>query len=389
LAKPRREGNEVSARGGANGRPTREDVLKTPVEMIDLSRVDTVADLVDQFKTASIQARAFGKCASVYENMLTDEARPTVIIGLTGALIAAGLRKVLRDMVQEGIIDVVVSTGAILYQDFYQSQGFKHFVGDVNADNVALHELWIDRIYDTYVDEEAFRKCDRQIAQLAEKFPQETMSSRVFMDHLGKVASKDPQSFIGECHRRGVPIFCPAIADSSIGIGLVEYYQKNRTKKDRLIVDPIRDNYEITQIKGLSPKVGAIYIGGGVPKNYINDAEVMAEELGYDTEGHEYALQITADAPHWGGLSGSTLEEAQSWGKIHREATKATVYMEASLGLPLLVAHVLQKGLHKGRARVEFVWDGDTLVELRSGKKAAKKPPAKPPAKAATLRASR
>jgi deoxyhypusine synthase len=347
---------------------SREDLLKTPIQQIDLSKIETVSDLVEAYKRTSIQARNLGKVASVLENMIQDESRPTVILGITGCMMAGGQRLVLRDMIKHGLVDCIVSTGAQLYQDFYQAMGYDHYVGDVNADNVLLHELMIDRLYDTYVDEEAFRRTDHYIAELTEKMPPGNISSRIFMDRLGKVAhEKGDEGILATAHRLGVPCFVPALNDSSIGIGLTVYYKKMREAgrdQEMVRVDPIRDNWELTQIKGKSPKTGVFYIGGGVPKNYVNDVEVIAEETGFDVAGHEYAVQITTDVPHWGGLSGSTLEEAQSWGKIHKEATKATVYSEATLVLPMLTKHLLQKGLHKDRKRVRYVWDEDRLERI-------------------------
>lgn len=344
---------------------SRKEILSTPIQQIDLSQVKTVADLVEAYKGASIQARNLGRCATVYENMLLDPARPTVILGLSGALIAAGLRLVIRDMVRHGLVDCIVSTGAVLYQDFYQAMGHQHYRGDPTVDNVKLHEHFIDRIYDTYVDEEKFREVDAYIARITEQMEPRDYSTREFLRFMGEVAhKKGDRGILATCYEHNVPCFVPALNDSSIGIGLTQYYEAHRNKP-HFYLDPIRDNYELTQIKGKSKKTGVIYVGGGTPKNYINDVEVIAEVLGYDVAGHEYAFQITTDAPHWGGLSGSTLEEAQSWGKIHKEATKATVYGEASLVLPLLVGHALQRGLWKGRPRLQMVWEKEVLREIK------------------------
>ncbi|MBW3583038.1 MAG: deoxyhypusine synthase family protein [Euryarchaeota archaeon] len=347
---------------------TREDLLKTPVEQIDLSKVGRVTDLVESWKRGSIQGRSLGKCASVYENMVQDPVRPTVIMGLSGCMIAGAQRFVIRDLIKEGLIDCLVSTGAQLYQDFYQAMGYQHYMGTPDADNVALHEHWIDRLYDTYVDELAFRKTDHFIAEMTENLPPGNYSSREFLHEMGRIAyERGDRGIMATCYELGVPMFSPALNDSSIGIGLTVYYKKmiESGKRESMVrIDPIRDNWELTQIKGKSPKTGIVYIGGGTPKNYINDVEVIAEETGFDVAGHEYGFQITVDAPHWGGLSGSTLEEAQSWGKIHAEADKATVYGDATIMLPLIAAHMLQKGLHKDRLRVKYTWDIDTLVSV-------------------------
>jgi deoxyhypusine synthase len=181
------------------------------------------------------------------------------------------------------------------------------------------------------------------------------------MDLMG-ADTDDRGSILYNAHRHGVPWFVPALNDSSIGIGLVGMYAKKRQANERcMYIDPIKDAYELTQIKMRSKKTGVIYIGGGVPKNYIQQTEVIAETLGVDAGGHQYAIQITVDTPHWGGLSGCTFEEAQSWGKINAKATKAVAYVEASIGLSLMAGYIIQKGVWKGRRRLKYTWEGDLL----------------------------
>ena len=346
----------------SNVRKQRAKFLSTPVNQLDLDKVESVRDLVSAWSRTSIQSRSIAECATVYENMISDGDRPTIIIGLSGALIAGGLRKVIRDLVDAGFIDVIVSTGAIVYQDLYQATGYHHYMGTPKADDALLHDLYIDRIYDAYVDEVGFVHTDDVVGEMAASLPPHKYSTREFMYHLGMKASNDPNSIIGTAAKRGVPIFVPAIADSSIGIGLAGLYRSAKKSKQKLLqLDTIQDNYEIAQIVLKSKKTGTIYIGGGVPKNYINDAAVM---LDY-TPGHTYAFQVTTDAPHWGGLTGSTLDEAKSWGKISKKATRATAYTEATIGLPLIAAYVLDsEKLRKGRKRLRFDWDGDVLKSI-------------------------
>jgi deoxyhypusine synthase len=341
----------------------RKELLSTPVNQLDLSRATSIRALVDAWSRTSIQSRSVSECAHVYENMISDEDRPTIFLGLSGALIAGGLRKVIRDLVEAGFVDVIVSTGAIVYQDIYQAQGYKHYMGTPKADDAVLHDLYIDRIYDAYVDEVGFVKTDDVIAEIAAALPPRKYSTREFMRELGTRAAADPDSIVGTAAKRGVPIFVPAIADSSIGIGLTGLYRAAKKANEKLMqLDTIQDNYEIAQIVLKSKKTGTIYIGGGVPKNYINDAAVM---LDY-TQGHSYVFQITTDAPHWGGLTGSTLDEAKSWGKVSKKATRATAYVEATIGLPLVAGYVLESSeLTKNRKRLEFVWNADDLKEIR------------------------
>lgn len=339
----------------------RNELLSKPVKQLDLGRVKSIRDLVSAWSKTSFQSRSVSECAQVYENMISDPSRPTVMIGLSGALIAGGLRKVIRDLVEVGFIDVIVSTGAIMYQDFYQSQGFNHFMGTPNSDDALLHDLYIDRIYDTLVDEIGFVKTDDVVGEIAQKLEPKKYSTRQFMASLGEHARSDPDSILGAASRNGVPVFVPAIADSSIGIGLAGLYRAAKKARRKMMqIDTIQDNYEIAQIVLKSKKTGSIYISGGVPKNYINDAAVM---LDY-TPGHSYSFQITTDAPHWGGLTGSTLDEAKSWGKISKKATRATAYVEATVGLPLIAGYVLGSELRKGRKHLKFLWDGDLLNRI-------------------------
>ncbi|MGA8276213.1 MAG: deoxyhypusine synthase family protein [Thermoplasmata archaeon] len=345
----------------------RRALLKRSVVPVDVTRGKGLGDLLEQFQSTSIQARNLGKALEVWENALTDRKRPTILLGLSGPLIAAGLRKVLRDLVDWGVVDVVVSTGAVMYQDLYQTIGGRHWIGTPTADDVALRELYLDRIYDTYVDELKFEDTDREIGRITESFPRRPASSREYFQFLGEHFS-DPDSILATAARRGVPVFSPALIDSSIGIGLTLYYQRNRKRADRFILDAIRDNYELVQILSQSPRTAVIYIGGGTPKNWINDGIVMANyAFGREGEGHHYALQITTDVPHWGGLSGSTLDEAQSWGKISKTATRSMAHLDASIGLPLLAGALWdRRSKWQPRQRLTFDWTGDEVKIRRS-----------------------
>lgn len=345
----------------------KSDILRTPVNQIDMERIQTIDQLVTAFQGSSIQSRNLGICARVWEKMLMDKERPTIIVGLSGALIAGGMRKVIRDMIKYGLVDAIASTGAVMYQDFYQAMGGQHYVGTPTADDKVLHDLKIDRIYDTYVDEDMFEKTDKYIGKMLEKKLKPGLySSRQILDFMGSITD-DESSILHTARKYGVPVFSPALNDSSIGIGLTVYYKDN-LKKQRVTLDSIKDNYEILKIIAMSKKTAAIYIGGGTPKNWVNDAVVMANytfDRGID--GHSYAIQVTTDSPHWGGLSGSTLEEAQSWGKVHTDATHRTVNMEATIALPLLVGYLLQKGVWKGRKRLVYDWSGDDLKSIKKG----------------------
>ncbi|PIR01329.1 MAG: deoxyhypusine synthase [Nitrospinae bacterium CG11_big_fil_rev_8_21_14_0_20_45_15] len=342
----------------------KKELLNTRIAPVDFEKVESVADLVESFQSTSIQARNIGLAAGVFGKMLTDEERPTIILGLAGPLIAAGLRKVIRDMIHNKMVDVVVSTGAVMYQDYYAALGGGHYYGSALADDTKLRELFINRIYDTYVDEELFAEDDTLVGKFADTLEPRCYSTREFL-HLMSETIDDDDSILVTARKQGVPIFCPAINDSSIGIGLTEHYNNARKAgRTPITIDSIRDNYELTQIVVNSSRTAAFYVAGGVPKNYINDSVVMAFVFGKNTGGHKYALQVTTDVPHWGGLSGSTLAEAQSWGKVNKNANFAMAFVEPSVSLPLIYGYAYQKGLHKGRSALVCEWEGDVLKSL-------------------------
>lgn len=347
----------------APARRRKRALLSRPVRPVRMDPGKTVRELVEEMRGMSLQARNLGACAEVLRGMLTDPARPTVFLGLAGPLIAAGLRRVLRDLVAEGVVDVVVSTGAILYQDLYQARGYRHYQGSPEADDRLLHDLRINRIYDTYVDEDLFWETDFWCGRVADELPPGPHSSRDFLEALADRLD-DPESILVQCRRLGLPVFCPALNDSSLGIGLTEHHLRcARAGRTPLMIDSIRDNYEIAQIVARSRKTAAIFVAGGVPKNYINDATVMGYLFGV-RRAHAYALQITTAVPQDGGLSGSTLSEARSWGKVGKDARFAMAWVEPSVSLPLLAGYALELVRSRRRPRLEFVWEGETLRKL-------------------------
>jgi deoxyhypusine synthase len=358
--------------GLAGGLLSRKDrqlkrrILTDRVVQLDIQPNMRASDLVEAMAGMSIQARNLGTCATVLGRMYSDRRRPTVMLGLAGPMIAAGLRKVICRLIVGGYVDVVVSTGAILYQDIYQARGFGHYRGTPEADDKLLRDLRIDRIYDTYVDEEKFIETDIWCGRVADQLPGGAYSSRAYLDHLGSRLS-DAESIVRQCHLLGVPMFSPALNDSSIGIGLTDHRHRCLQEgRAGIAIDSIRDNYELTQIVVKSPSTAAIYVAGGVPKNYINDSIVMSYIFGLE-RGHDYAIQVTTAVTQDGGLSGSTLGEAQSWGKIKKEASFAMAWVEPSVSLPLLAAYVFDKHPSPCRARLKFEWDGQTLNRLQAG----------------------
>jgi deoxyhypusine synthase len=295
--------------------------------------------------------------------MLADKDA-VIFFGLSGAMVPGGMRKVIRDMIELNMIDVLVSTGANLYHDIFESQGYNHFVGSTAIDDCKLRELRIDRIYDTFADDTLFLEVDRLFIDFARTLEKRYYSTREFFFELGK-KTRDKDSLIRAAYNSKVPIFCPTIHDSGIGIGLTVF--SSRVKSGRKFgIDLLKDNYEIMQINKLAKSTGVFYVGGGVPKNYINQIAPMLEVFGYNDEGHRYAIQITTDHAKWGGLSGCTFEEAKSWGKIEDYTQSATVHVDATIGLPLLVAAVMEdRKLLRNRKKRRFTWKDAELKKIR------------------------
>jgi len=342
-------------------RVKRREFLNRKIKHIDLEKIENISNLLDAFQNSSFQSRNLGTCSEVFKKMLKDKD-VTIFLGLSGALVPAGMKKIICQMINHRLIDVLVSTGANLSHDFYESMGNFHYIGHSNADDEMLCKLNIDRIYDTYADDKSFSKSELFFATFPDILENRDYSTRDFFLELGKrIKSRD--SIIRACYENRVPIFCPALNDSAIGIGLTGYYMNGKNKA--FTINPIRDNYEIMQIAKMSKSTGAIYIGGGVPKNYIQQIHPMLSVFGSACRGHKYAIQITTDDPKWGGLSGCTFEEAKSWGKIQGKACYATAYVDATIGLPLLVGSVFQNKNRAKRKKKNFVWEYDKLVKIK------------------------
>ncbi len=339
-------------------------LLQHPVRSIEMKKIRSVYDLIRAFEHTSFQSRNLFKCFEVFQKMLND---PTCIIfmGLSGAMIPGGMRRVIRDMIEMKLIDVLVSTGANIFHDLFENFGYRHYVGSVEGDDDALRRHRIVRVYDALMDDNEINQVIRLLSEAPKELEERVISSRRYLEVLGN-RLKDGGSILKTASRCGVPIFVPALSDSSIGIGLTFLHARKNAPFEGLIIDQIRDNYEIAQLKRMAKTTGAIYIGGGVPKNYIQQLGPVSELLFQRESGHRFAFQVTTDDPKWGGLSGCTFEEAKSWGKIEKESAYAAVYMDATVALPLLVGAVFQEGkLCRKRKRRQFVWEGDRLKSIR------------------------
>ncbi len=296
----------------------------------------------------AFQSRNLARACKIYEKMIEDKDC-TIILCLAGSLVSAGLKKVIIDLIENNMIDSIVSTGAIVVdQDFFEGLGFNHYRGFSNADDNELRKLMIDRIYDTFIDEEDLRVCDMTIKKIADEMDSKVYSSREFIYKMGKYLDKKGKkdSFVHTAFKKEVPIFCPAFSDSSAGFGLV--FHQTEKKEKSLAIDSVKDFRELTQIKVKARDTGILMIGGGVPKNFVQDTVVAADIIGKDAPMHKYAVQLTVADERDGALSGSTLKEANSWGKVD-SGLEQMVYSEATVTFPLLASYVYHKKSWKNR----------------------------------------
>jgi deoxyhypusine synthase len=333
----------------------KSDLLKHTIQHIDIKEINTI-NLVESMEKMAFSARDLNRAARIYDTMLSDN-NCSIILTLAGSLFSAGLKKIVYDLIENNMVDAIVSTGAIMIdQDFFEALGFKHYIGSPFVDDNELRELHIDRIYDTFIDEDELRICDDTCAEIFNSLEKRPYSSRELLWEFGKYLEnnggpKVDDSVIYSAYKNNVPIFIPAFSDCSAGFGIVMHQNDNPDK--HLSFDSGKDFLELTQIKLNTDETGIFMIGGGVPKNFTQDIVVAAEILRENAPMHKYAIQITVADERDGALSGSTLKEASSWGKVET-SFEQMVYSEATLALPLIAGYVYHKGSWKNRDKREF-----------------------------------
>lgn len=332
---------------------TKKELLKRPVKHIDITSFDA-RPIIDQMDHMSFTSRDLARATEIFNMMLKDK-KCSNILTLAGSTSAGGCMKVYADMIKFGMIDAIVATGAsIVDMDFFEALGFKHYQGTPFVDDQFLRKNYIDRIYDTYIDEKDLQNCDNVIFKIANTLEPRPYSSREFIWEMGKYLkknSKKKESLIELCYDHNVPIFCPAFTDSSAGFGLVLHQVKN--PKKHMTIDSIADFRELTDIKIKAGTTGLLMVGGGVPKNFVQDTVVCAEILGVEAEMHKYAVQITVADSRDGACSSSTLKEACSWGKVDT-TYEQMVFAEATSVIPLLASDAYHRGFWKKRTRRNF-----------------------------------
>lgn len=340
----------------------KNDLLQKTVEHIDITSFDA-RNIIDAMDKMSFSSRDLARATNIFNQMLQDKDC-SVILTIAGSTSAGGCMQLYHDLVKYNMVDAIVATGAtIVDMDFFEALGHKHYQANRQVDDNQLRDLYIDRIYDTYIDEEALQDCDKTILKIADQLPPRAYSSREFIREMGKYLSTGhavkKNSLVQLAYEKNVPIFCPAFIDSSAGFGLVMHQVSRPT--NHLTIDAIKDFKELTEIKIEAGTTGLLMIGGGVPKNFAQDTVVCAELLGRNADMHRYAIQITVADVRDGACSSSTLKEACSWGKV-QTTDEQMVYAEATTVLPLLASDAYHRGYWKTRQAREFAKMFETVT---------------------------
>jgi deoxyhypusine synthase len=344
--------NNAPAKKFENNR--KAELLSKEVQHIDIKSFDA-RPIVESMRGMSFTSRDLGKATDIYNMMLADK-ECAVILTMAGSTSAGGCMDLYADLIENNMVDAIVATGAsIVDMDFFEGLGFKHYQADSTVDDRELRDMYIDRIYDTYIDEEDLQSCDHTILEIANSLEPRAYSSREFIKEMGKYLvkhGKKKNSLVKLAYEKNVPIFCPAFVDSSAGFGLVKHQVEN--PKKHIYIDAIADFRELTDLKIHAGTTGLLMIGGGVPKNFAQDTVVCAEILGHEnTPMHKYAVQITVADVRDGACSSSTLKEACSWGKVD-VTFEQMVYAEATSVLPLLASDAYHRGHWKTRKKWEL-----------------------------------
>lgn len=330
------------------------ELLSTQVEHVDIRSFDA-RPIIDAMGKMSFTSRDLARATGIY-NMMLEDKDATIFLVIAGSTSAGGCMDLYAELIRSNMVDCVVATGAtIVDMDFFEGLGHKHYQALEIPDDNTLRSLYIDRIYDTYIDEEQLQDCDHTIGRIADSLEPRGYSSREFIQAMGKYLvenGKKENSLVKLAYEHDVPIFCPAFVDSSAGFGLVKHQvERMKAGKPYMSIDAVADFRELTDIKIKAGASGLLMIGGGVPKNFIQDTVVCAEILGHDdVEMHKYAVQITVADVRDGACSSSTLQEAASWGKV-QTVHEQMVFAEAGSVMPLLASDAYHRGAWKDRPK--------------------------------------
>ena len=293
------------------------------VNQFKITENTNIDELIKSFKETGFNAKRLALSCEIYKKMV-DDKECVKFFGLAGALVPAGMQGIIYDFIKEGFIDILVTTGATLTHDIAETLGYHHLQGNVNIDEIKdedLREIEMNRIYDVFLPNDVYKGIEDFVSQL--KIADNNMSVSSFLKFIGEQIHENTHSILKICAEKDIPIFCPAFTDSGLALQLGFHNQK-------LNLNHFKDMLKMVNLAWDAKKAGVCIVGGGVPKNFI------MQSLQFCPNAASYAIQITMDRPETGGLSGATLQEAISWGKVGKNAEYSTVISDATIALPLI-----------------------------------------------------
>jgi deoxyhypusine synthase len=333
--------------------PVRESkYFREPVKIIEVAKDKSISGLLQEMANTGFQGKKLGKAVDAWAEML-DQKDLTIFMGLSGSMSTTGMWKIICWLIENRFIDVLVSTGANISEDLYAGLGGTYWQGSHIADDADLYKEKVDRFYDVFADEHQYRVMEETLKSFMKTLDlSRGYSSREFLYLLGKELSKDGvPGMVSSAFKAKVPIFCPAIVDSGYGVAATAIMNAGL----HINIDQMQDMKEAVEIAKKAEGTAVVYIGGGVPKDFIQLLAVIQElKIGKECP-HDYAIQITTDSPQWGGLSGCTLEEAISWGKTSADGKNVVCYCDATIALPL-ISHALAETVAKRKDCPDFSW---------------------------------
>jgi deoxyhypusine synthase len=338
--------------------------LTTPTRPIQIDRDRSVAGLLTKMEGAGFQARALADAHNIWLDMLSDNS--TVFMGLSGALVAAGMRRLISYLIKNHYVDVVVSTGANLFHDLHETLGRYHYQASAEMTDAELQEAQVGRFYDTLASEHEYREADEWVGNFANTVDHaRPYSTREFLHLLGRelseIATED--GILTSAYKAKVPIFCPSVADSAIAVGIAT---SRINRKNPFQFDIVQDMVEASQIIARSVNTSVILFGGGAPKSFLHQTEVTASIIKQTMRGHKYGLQIGLDLPESSATSGRSFEEAQTWGRVAKDAKTVSVLCDPTIAMPILVTALSQTGTKalKQRRRPQFGFGRDLSINF-------------------------
>ncbi|HEX8475174.1 MAG TPA: deoxyhypusine synthase family protein [Pyrinomonadaceae bacterium] len=346
-------------------KPRPSKYLTVPIKPTQVDRDRSVAGLLEKMEGAGFGARQLAEAHRIWLDMLGDNT--TIVVAASGALIPAGMRRLLAYVIKNRFVDVLVLSGALLFHDLHESLGRQHFQSHPNMTDAELESAQINRMWDVLASEEEYREADEWVGGFTNQLDQtRPYATREYLHLLGRelaeIATED--GVLTSAYKARVPIFCPTIADSAISLGIAA---ARFEKKNSFCFDIVQDVLDLAQILGKARVSGVINIGGGTSRSFIQQMEAATSIVTVAPRGHKYGIQIATDAPHPGGRSGSAInDESIIFGKLSRGAATAYVNCDATIALPILITALSQTAAKymKGRKRPNFTFARDLTIEV-------------------------